>query len=411
MTAFYNMTIKFSRTKILAYTFAASRFRAEIFGFITLCGLLIIPSQCRAAKPADTRSVVNRTAAAVCSKQMVILGELPSHGEAQTFQFKAQIVRQLINRCGFNTVLFEAPIYDFLGVESAAAEKSATPAQLDQAIGRFWLNRELADWRGWLFRQAATRKITLGGLDDQISVTSADARRVLPALVVASLSQPDASECGQVVERNLNWRYDAGHPFDETEQSRLQRCARGAFDAASVKPGRHDNTFEQVMLENFANYVDRQQKVPAGRDRDEEMFRNVLWYSKRLPARRKIIIWTATVHAARRQIKPAQLPLGVRLADRWSNRLAVIGFTAYTGESSMAGHPAKLLPEAPPDSLEARATDGNKDLVLLDSPSLRRFGAISSRLMGDFTTSDWSKSFDLVLVIRRETAPAFEQQK
>ena len=62
-----------------------------------------------------------RVAAAVCSKRIVLLGELPEHGEARGFGVKARVVERLVARCGFRAVLFEAGNYDFFGLERAIA--------------------------------------------------------------------------------------------------------------------------------------------------------------------------------------------------------------------------------------------------------------------------------------------------
>jgi hypothetical protein len=77
----------------------------------------------------------------------------------------------------------------------------------------------------------------------------------------------------------------------------------------------------------------------------------------------------------------------------------------------MAGQPRKLLPEAPPGSLEARVTDAGTPWVFLDAPALRRIGQAPSRLLGRFTEADWSACFDGVVVIRDEVAPVFDPWK
>src|SRR5512134_1671353 len=102
-------------------------------------------------------SIVDGVVNAVCQKQIVLLGELPTHGEAHTFDAKSKIADRLIGQCGFSAILFEAPIYDFIGLARAAEAHTATPEQLDNAIGRFWWTRELAPWRRALF-EAATRQ-------------------------------------------------------------------------------------------------------------------------------------------------------------------------------------------------------------------------------------------------------------
>jgi erythromycin esterase-like protein len=372
----------------------------------TLLGLLGIPSGAW-ARQADPVAVAARVADAVCGKQVVILGELPSHGEAIAFQAKAEIVRRLVDRCGFTALLFEAPLYDFVGFQEGVEQRTAVPSQLDQAIGRFWWTRELAGWRRWVFDRATEGGLVLGGLDDQSSVTSEYARATLPGLVASFSRPPAARECGESVARHLYWRYTELRPFDEPEKLRLQDCARGAAD--SIAGANDRGTPRQAMLEAFAGYVDRQRDVPAPMDRDEAMYRNAVWHLGSMPAGSRVIIWTATVHAARRQGGLRQQPLGARLAEEWGDRLAAVGFTAYAGWSSMAGQPRRPLEEAPPGSLEARATGGDVPWVFLTTADLRRLDGAPSRLLGPFGMEEWSTLFDGVVVIREEVAPVFDE--
>jgi erythromycin esterase-like protein len=389
----------------------SARYLRRLLGLVALHFLLVGPPEAWAQR-ADTLSVEARVAEAVCDKQVVVLGELPSHGEARGFQAKARIVERLVDRCGFDALLFEAAVYDFVGFQEAAAQGRAAPLQLDRAIGGFWWTRELADWRRWLFRWATAGGLVLGGLDDQVGATAHYARATLPGLVAASSPAGSASECEQAVARNLYWRYDqAGQRFDEPERIRLQRCARLAADAMAARAGQGAGTPERVMAENLASYFDRQRGTPGARDRDETMYRNLLWHVGRMPRGSKLIVWTATVHAARQQGGLREKPLGARLAERWGDRLAVIGFTAFTGRSSRAGMPSEPLPEAPPGSLEAQATGPDTAVAFLDRSALRRIGSAPSRLFGRVTSADWSALFDGVVVVREEVAPTFEERR
>lgn len=74
----------------------------------------------------------------------------------------------------------------------------------------------------------------------------------------------------------------------------------------------------------------------------------------------------------------------------------------------MAGMPSKPLPIAPPGSLEARATAADTAWVYLGPAALRDLGEVPSRLLGRFTSADWSTMFDGVLVVQTEAAPVFE---
>jgi erythromycin esterase-like protein len=356
----------------------------------------------------DSRAIA-RAIDSVCRKQVVALGELPSHGEARAFQAKAEIVRGLVERCGFDTVLFEAPIYDFVGFEAAVASRTATQAHLDRAIGRFWLARELDDWRRWLFERASKGKLNLGGLDDQVSVTSDYARANLPRLVEASMPAGGPKGCAEIVERHLYWRYDASKPFDEREQLSLYNCTRSAADRVVSPRMAQKPSPEKRMLASFAGYAARQQGTGAASDRDHSMYINYAWYEGRRRKPPKVIIWTATVHAARRQGVLPKRPLGDWLARRHGSRFGAIGFTAFSGMSSMAGRPPQPLQEAPPGSLESLSLKARDGWTFLDSSKLRKIGAVPARLMGKFTEADWSMYFDAVLVVQHEVAPTFEK--
>ena len=138
------------------------------------------------AQERTAQSIVDGVVNAVCQKQIVLLGELPTHGEAHTFDAKSKIADRLIAQCGFTAILFEAPIYDFIGLERAAETRTATPEQLDNAIGRFWWTRELTPWRRALFeiewRKLRAREADACREADLTIAVSEDDRRRLEEL-------------------------------------------------------------------------------------------------------------------------------------------------------------------------------------------------------------------------------------
>jgi erythromycin esterase-like protein len=381
-----------------------------------------------------------RVAAAVCSKRIVLLGELPEHGEARGFGVKARVVERLVTSCGFRAVLFEAGSYDFFGLERAIATPGPVSAgagradslelALARAIGGLWWTRELAGWRRWLVHEAVAGRVAIGGLDDQPSATAAYARATLPGLVGAAAPPARAAECQEAVARHLGWSYTATLPYDSTERARLADCAqlaaaRPVARTSTASPAER-RTPDDVMLDNLASYFARERGAAepgaaATPDRDLVMARNLAWWSERLPNDAKIVVWTATTHAARAPGAQPVLPLGVpplgaRLAERWGDRLAVIGFTALQGQWSRAGRPSQPLAPLQPNALEARAvTDAaagdSAGWAYLDRATLRSLGSVPSRLFGKVTTTDWSTAFDGVLVIRDEAAPTFEPRR
>jgi erythromycin esterase-like protein len=393
-----------------------------------------------AATDALEEQAAARVAAAVCGKRIVLLGELPEHGEARGFGVKARVVERLVASCGFRAVLFEAGSYDFLGLAAAIATPARGSAGADRAdsleialaraIGGLWWTRELAGWRRWLVQEAAAGRVAVGGLDDQPSATAVYARATLPGLVGAAAPPARAAECQQAVARYLGWGYTATLPYDSTERARLADCARLAAERAAVvrtpttRPA--EPTPDEVMLDNLASYFARERGAAergaaATPDRDLVMARNAEWWFARLPNDAKIVVWTATTHAARATGAQPVLPLGVpplgaRLAERWGDRLAAIGFTALQGQWSRAGRPSQPLAPLPPHALEARALAGDARAdaagwAYLDRATLHSLGSVPSRLFGKVTTTDWSTAFDGVLVIRDEVAPTFEPRR
>jgi erythromycin esterase-like protein len=127
-----------------------------------------------------------------------------------------------------------------------------------------------------------------------------------------------------------------------------------------------------------------------------------------LHANEKTIVWTATVHAAKRQGSRSDKPVGALYAERWDDHVAAIGFTALGGESSRAGRPPAPLDPMPADSLEARVLGEDANVVFVDAARLRALGSLSSRLFGKPQPEDWSQYFDAVVVVRTEQAPTFE---
>jgi erythromycin esterase-like protein len=134
-----------------------------------------------------------------------------------------------------------------------------------------------------------------------------------------------------------------------------------------------------------------------------------MWYLDRLPKGSKVVIWTATVHAAQHQGELPWVPLGARLVEKLGNRVASVGFTALEGQTSMAGMPSKPLAALPSGSLEERSLSG-ESYAILSREALRAAGAVPSRLFGRAMSADWSRMFDLVVFVRDEVAPTVDRQ-
>src|SRR5690349_21215418 len=62
----------------------------------------------------DTETVVH----ALCGKRVALLGESPVHGFGETLEFKAELVRRLVEQCHYNALFVESGTYDYIDIEA-----------------------------------------------------------------------------------------------------------------------------------------------------------------------------------------------------------------------------------------------------------------------------------------------------
>ncbi len=348
-------------------------------------------------------TLVSKLSQQLCDKSIVLLGELPSHGEALAFQTKAKISQQLISQCGFDALFFEAPVYEFYGLRN---NDKPQPEDLDHAIGGFWMTQELVSWRQWLFERMQNNGLYLAGIDSNVSRTSFYAKRHLPDLVAKQLPSEKNKSCHHAIDQYLHWRYDQQNPFTEDINQQLIACLSSAKNQQPKTAANY--LIEQLLMENFkVNLLPiKAQSFPN--NRTGMMFKNFQWQKSELPKDAKIIVWTASVHAAKQQGTIKQAPLGSLLTEQYGTQVTAIGFSAYSGESSMAGMPVKPIEAAPEDSLEAQVLNSKNDWVFFDNKQLSDYGQIQSRLFGQFRTEQWDQYFDGVVVFKKEKAPTFQ---
>lgn len=91
----------------------------------------------------ETKSPSDQVVQALCGERVVLLGENPIHGFADTLNFKAQIVHRLVDECHFNALYFEAGTYDFIHLERVRSSGQAvTDKMISAGIGGLWANDE-----------------------------------------------------------------------------------------------------------------------------------------------------------------------------------------------------------------------------------------------------------------------------
>ncbi len=321
----------------------------------------------------------------LCGKRVALLGESPLHGFGKTLEYKAGLVRSLIDQCHYNAFFIESGIYDFLNIESRLkAGQDVTEPMLAAAIGGLWATREVQPLIPFLLERAKAGRLTLGGLDDQLG-RGTWAQREMPAALMRG-------RCLAIFQKHMLWQYTAAAPYSPQDKTLMLGCL--------------DQLGSNAMVDNLRRLLDRDFQPSDASARDRSMYLNFEWWIRRLPPRRKVIVWAATTHLAKQGTEA--VPLGSYLHREFGSRAFVLGFSAYSGSYAMTGQRPHTLPAAPANSLEAVAFAGRQsDSAYLSPRTLRKCGPVPARQGASFKTARWDEIVDSLLIFREERPPEF----
>ncbi len=394
---------------------------------IMLAGALGVTEAARAQTPdyAAIRAVeagqeAVALAAAVeasCNQRLVLLGENGFHGDGRTSAFKADMVRRLVLECGFDAVVFEASLYDFIAVNQAIRRGDATPDMLSSAIGGLWnQNREVQDLIAFLFAEAHDGRIDLAGMDDQLGSRGAFySLERMPQDLAALLPVGRREDCAARLRQRIWSQFSAAEPYDEAHRTALRQCLdeidAGLNQAApEVQAARLEYL---TMASGYRRALDRDFLAPPAliQSRDRDMAYRVREIVEGLPAGARVIVWTANVHAARSGAATTtygEAPtMGAWLDQFYGSDVFAVGFAAAGGTYRFNGG-SRGIDAAEAGSLEAAVLVGTQDeAVWLGSDDIASLGTVVGSIFRHHqpVTADWSQVFDGIVVFRSERAP------
>jgi erythromycin esterase-like protein len=383
-----------------------------------------------AAAEVRSTSITDQVVHDLCGKRVALLGEPPMHGFGKTLEFKVAVAQRLVDECRFNAFVIESGAYDFLNIQKhLKAGKTVTEATVAAAIGGLWANREVESLVPFLLEKARSGTLVLGGLDDQIG-RGTYAQQQMPSDLVEYLQGDDKVRCLAILQKHTLWQYTSDAPYGPRDKALILGCL-GEIEAR-LSPSRKSAAAlaqeepDLAMIENLKRYFvrDFKEDAPPGgdartqgfNDRDLSMYTNFQWFMSRLKAHSKVIVWTATNHAAKNLSGvPGQekyVPLGTHIRREFKSDAFVLGFTAYSGNYAMARQTARPLVDAPANSIEGRAFDKpGSDTRYFNPSEIRKLGSMPGRPLGaDFKTANWGEVLDGLVVFRKERPPQFPKQ-
>jgi len=348
-----------------------------------------------------------------------MLGENGYHGDGRTPAFKAALIRQLVRRCHFNAVFFEANHYDFLEFARRLRGREPTsPDMVSTAIGWKWNHdEEIAPLIPFLFAEARAGRIALGGLDDQVGSRGAFySNDRMPDELTGLLDPTQRDICRTLLIQRITHGYPGATQHSEPDYARLRKCL--ADIRAAIPTGGGENRARRPELIDMVSNIERNiardfvavtQSVTG---RDHSMFLNLRWLAARLPSRPRIIIWAANGHVAKETtVNPPYAGgrnLGSFVREAYGNRAFALGFTAASGSFRWDRNTTRTIPPAPPNSLEGRAMTGHdRDAVYVGQARLSEMGEIVGAAADDhqFVSARWASIYDGVVVFRAERPP------
>lgn len=268
----------------------------------------------------------------VRGKTIVMLGE-SLHADGTTFSSKTKIVRYLCDSLGFNTLLFEAGLYDMKDFDPEHPEKSLWP---------FWAEAEqMKD----LWRYVKDSGIEIGGIDCQFSGDISDSARCKKLFSLFDSCKIKYPVTQKVIKRVFRYMsYDMLDYFNSSDTLELLLDEMNAITA--VLPDGYD----KMYVNGLKNTIQYQSLYKLGDDRrihwrDSIMYENTIWQLKK---ENKTIIWCANMHASneyyRNHIKKHTdyKNLGNRLHDKFGDSMYVILYDNWGRQSPRNKRPYYL---------------------------------------------------------------------
>jgi len=335
---------------------------------------------------------------AMCDKQLVLLGEGSSHDEGATNEFKSKLARDLIQDCGFSLLVFESSFYQFVDLNrKLSVDQQISREEISASIGGLWANQVETEPLVKFFHEAANdRQVIIAGMDDQIGGRGQDyANFELPAELTEGLKTEQQTKCRSAIKKHVYWAYDDSDRYDASKKQFILSCLEATDDREDAQMAAMRASlirdFQRDLLGDEAHYTGRASSMY---DNFEYWFDNL--------GKPKTIVWSATVHAAKKgRVSPS---FGEMVQNRFGNDAYTVGFSALSGTRGRPGRDVIALSEAPDTAIEAIVfKDTEDDIIFVNSKNLAAFGAApAAALTNTYESQNWALELDGLIVFRTQ---------
>jgi erythromycin esterase len=385
---------------------------------------------------------------AVGNARVVFLGE-PSHATGNLFSAQARLAKYLHQHHDFDVLVFESGIYDAAKTWQSILAGDSAHAAFRIGIPPVWSQpAEVRPIMDYVAASAGTdRPLEIAGYDPQFSQSASyryladDLREWLESIGLAEQFAGDSILWSGL--RTMHHLSAPANSFAELQAARpdsamaatlLVRLHALREAAANRTDGTRSRYWLQV-LESAGAYArqvammkaDLENWVPFWNLRDAQGGRNLVWLANDRYAGRRLIVWLATIHAAR-NIEDVQsddvdythvVPTGHHALQALVREMYTLGMVALEGESGMGG--GRTWPivadQRPEFELEEMLGAAGFDVAFLDFREIPTGGEwlrgpLVSRPFGNgaMLSPSWPNVLDGLLFVRTGTPATWPER-
>jgi erythromycin esterase len=377
---------------------------------------------------------------AIGDARVAFLGE-PSHGTGNIFSGQTRLVKFLHQQMGFDVLVFESGFFDMTKVWEAIRRGDPPSDAFRQGIFRVWTEpAEMHPLAEYLAEHAnGPRPLELAGYDTQFS-GPASYHMLVPELrayldsvgLFGSFAADSALWDGF---RRIHWfgtptaPADTIPPDSDTQTHFLAGVAQ-LREAIGARAEDEQARFWLQVLENVSVFAPIrwiqiakppvEDWLPGWNMRDEQGARNLLWLANERYRGRKLIVWLASIHAARNLevIDPRDpelpyertLPTGHHVWQALGPEMYTLGFVALEGESQIGPNTWAIEADQQPEvELEEMLGFAGFDFAFLDYRNRAPGGEwlrtpFGSRPFGNSAmVGPWPEVLDGIIFVRKGT--------
>lgn len=300
--------------------------------------------------------------------KFVGLGEA-LHYMGETYTAKIKMVKFLHEKCGFDVLAFESPMYNLDILNRQLKEGTANSDTIARNISGVWSTTEMTELFTYIVSTQKTQNpLELVGFDESFFPVNKDYD--LPkdfSKFIENLEDKsnrdfklDSIFYNAITETaNKTYGFSKRKPADTLLMFNKFRDINSALKSVSYKKDNYLN-FWKHMVDNLQSVY---RKNYGSANRDKQMAMNAEFLGNILFPNKKIILWAATSHllynteaikAYKESDKFNQNKMGTYLRDKFHQKYFLIAFTPFEGKSGVKGYLgiAKTKVKSKKESLE-----------------------------------------------------------